>query len=403
MAGAIDVAAARADTPGCEERLHFNNAGASLMPRPVLEAIIGHLELEERIGGYEAAEVAAERIEAVYSSAARLLGCSPHEIALLENATKAWDAVFYSMRFRPGDRVLTGRAEYCSNYLAFLQVSGSTGIEIEVIDDDPYGQLDTDQLRRRIDDRTRLIALTHVPTSGGLVNPASEVGRIARDAGVPLLLDACQSVGQMPIDVRDIGCDFLSATGRKFLRGPRGTGVLYVRDEWLEHLHPSVVDVRAATWVERDRYELRPDARRFEAWEASCALRLGLGKAIDYAMDLELDAIWQRVKALAASLRGSLAKLPSVQVYDLGEIKCGIVTFSVEGRDSFELRRALSALAVNVDVSQPADTRLDFEARGLPPMVRASVHYFNTEEEVARFVELVRRQAAARAVRPTAR
>jgi selenocysteine lyase/cysteine desulfurase len=403
MAGAIDVAAARADTPGCQDRLHFNNAGASLMPRRVVEAIIGHLELEQLIGGYEAAEVAVERIEAVYESAARLLGCSPHEIALLESATKAWDAVFYSMRFQPGDRVLTGRAEYCSNYLAFLQVSESTGIEIEVIDDDPHGQLDIDQLRHRIDDRTRLISLTHVPTSGGLVNPAPEVGRIAREAGVPFLLDACQSVGQMPIDVRDIRCDFLSTTGRKFLRGPRGTGVLYVRDEWLEHLHPGVVDVRAATWIERDRYELRRDARRFEAWEASYALRLGLGRAIDYAIELGLDAIWRRVTALAAALRESLEELPSVRVYDLGETKCGIVTFSVEGRDSVELRGALSRLAVNVDVSEPTDTRLDFEARSLPTMIRASVHYFNTEEEVARFVQLVRRQAAAANGRPAAR
>jgi cysteine desulfurase / selenocysteine lyase len=389
-ASTVDVAAARADTPGCEERIHFNNAGASLMPRPVIEAVIEHLELEARIGGYEAAEAAHDRIEAVYTSVARLVNCAPREIALLENATRAWDAVFYAMSFRPGDRILTARAEYCSNYMAYLQVCRSTGAEIVVIDDDEYGQVDTRQLQDRVDERTALISITHVPTSGGLVNPAAEVGRIARTAGVPFLLDACQSIGQMPLDIQEIGCDFMSATGRKFLRGPRGTGLLCVRDGWLERLHPTVVDVRAATWVERDRYELRSDARRFETWEVSYALRLGLGRAVDYALDIGVEAIWRRVEGLAASLRRELAEVPSVEVHDLGVVKCGIVTFSVDGWESHRLRSALSGYGVNVDLSEAVDTRLDFEARNLGPMIRASVHYFNTEDEIARFVRLIR-------------
>jgi cysteine desulfurase/selenocysteine lyase len=388
--GTIDVAAARADTPGCEERLHLNNAGASLMPRSVIESVIDHLKLEARIGGYEAAEAARDRIEGVYASAARLVSGTPREIALLENATRAWDAVFYAMSFRPGDRILTGRSEYCSNYMAYLQVCRSTGAEIVVIDDDEHGQLDTSQLQDRIDDRAALISLTHVPTSGGLVNPAAEVGRIARGADVPFLLDACQSVGQMPIDVEEIGCDFLSATGRKFLRGPRGTGFLFVRERWLERLHPSVVDVRAATWVERDRYELRPDARRFETWEVSHALRLGLGRAIDYALDLGLEGIWRTVRTLAESLRRELAEVPYVVVHDLGLVKCGIVTFTAQGWEAHELRSALSTHGVNVDVSEVVDTRLDFEARDLQPMIRASVHYYNTDDEVMRFVRLIR-------------
>lgn len=388
-AGGIDVAAARADTPGCEHRLHLNNAGASLMPRPVIDTVVEHLELEARLGGYEAAEQARERVEDVYVSAARLVNATTREIALLENATRAWDAVFYALPFRDGDRIVTGRAEYCSNYLAYLQVARSTGAEIVVVGDDADGQLDVEQLRATIDRRTRLISLTHVPTSGGLVNPAVEVGRIARDAGVPFLLDACQSVGQMPIDVREIGCDFLSTTGRKFLRGPRGTGFLYVREAWLDRLHPPVVDTRAATWVARDRYELRPDARRFETWEVSYALQLGLGRAIDYALDLGLEAIWARVRALAGSLREELAGVPGVMVRDRGSVRCGIVTFTVEGVDAHEVRSALASHGVNVDVSEAVDTRLDFEARDLPPMVRASVHCFNTEEELERFVRLV--------------
>jgi selenocysteine lyase/cysteine desulfurase len=385
----IDTAAVRIDTPGCRDRIHFNNAGASLQPRPVVETVIRHLELEARIGGYEAADAERERITAVYRSSARLVHCEPDEIALLENATRAWAAAFYSIPFAAGDRILTGRAEYCSNYMAFLQVARRTGAEIVVIGDDAHGQIDLDELRAQLDERVKLISLTHVPTSGGLVNPAAEVGRAAREAGVLYLLDATQSVGQMPIDVAEIGCDFLATTGRKFIRGPRGSGFLYVSRRRIGELHPPVVEVGGAAWTERDGYTLKEDARRFETWEASYALQLGLGRAIDYALELGLESIWARVRALGDLLRRELSEIDGVRVHDLGQTKCGIVTFTAAGVSAEQLHRGLSAQAINVDISKPEDTRLDFEARNLEPMIRASVHYFNTEDEVARFCAAV--------------
>jgi cysteine desulfurase/selenocysteine lyase len=381
----LDVEALREDTPGCRERLHFNNAGASLMPRPVLEAVIGHLELEARIGGYEAADSESERIAAVYRSCARLINCDPDEIALLENATRGWDAVFYAIRFQSGERIVTSRAEYCSNYIAYLHVAQATGAEIVVIADDEHGQVDLGELRAAIDDRVKLISLTHVPTSGGLVNPAAEVGQVARAAGVLYLLDATQSVGQMPIDVAALGCDFLATTGRKFIRGPRGTGFLYVNRDRIGELQPAVVEVGGARWTERDAYTLKDGAKRFETWEVSYALRLGLGRAVDYALELGVAAIWERVRSLGDALRTALADIDGVAVHDLGATKCGIVTFSADDVDTSALRRALSAQAVNVDVSEPHDTRLDFEARELKPMIRASLHYFNTDDEIDRF------------------
>jgi cysteine desulfurase/selenocysteine lyase len=385
----LDIDMVRGETPGCLHRLHFNNAGASLMPRPVIDTVVRHLRLESRIGGYEAADAVRDRMEAVYAAAARLVGCQAGEIALFENATRAWDAVFYAIPFASGDRIVTGRAEYCSNYMAYLQVAHATGAEIVVIGDDEHGQINVDELRAVIDERVKLIALSHVPTSGGLVNPAAQVGVVAREARVPFLLDACQSVGQMPVDVYAIGCDFLATTGRKFLRAPRGTGILYVNQERIGGLHPAVVEVGSAAWTATDRYTLKDDARRFETWEASTALRLGLGRAIEYALDLGLQAIWDRVTALAGELRNRLGAVDGVSVHDVGLTKCGIVTFTVYGVKSENLFSELRKRSVNVDVSTPADTRLDFEARGLSSLVRASVHYFNTDDEITRFCDLV--------------
>lgn len=391
----IDVERARRETPGTRDVAHFNNAGAALMPQPVLDAVIGHLQLEARIGGYEAVEAAFDAVERVYDAAAELLGCAREEIAIIENATRAWDMAFYAIPLAPGDRILTAQAEYASNYIAFLQAARRTGARIDVVPDDEHGQISVEALRGMMDERVRLIAMTHVPTSGGLVNPAEEVGKVAREWGALYLLDACQSAGQMPLSVDALGCDLLSTTGRKFLRGPRATGFLYVRRAVLETLEPPFLDLHAATWVARDRYELRPDARRFENWETNYAGKVGLGVAIDYAMSWGLEAIERRVTLLAERLRERLGDVPGVTVRDTGARKCGIVTFTVAGHDPAAIRLALAARGINVSVSDRASTRLDMEARGLESMVRASVHYYNTEEEVARLVTAVAAIAGA--------
>ena len=385
----IDVAAARALTPGCTSVLHFNNAGSSLPPRPVTEAVRRHLDREAEIGGYEAADEAAERLEGVYGSVAAMLGCGADEVALVENATRAWDMAFYALRFGPGDRILTGTAEYASNVIAFLQTAARTGATVEVIPDDEAGQTDPEALARMIDGRVKLIALTHVPTNGGLVNPAEAIGRIAREAGVPFLLDACQSAGQMPLDVAALGCTMLSATGRKYLRGPRGTGFLYVRRDWIERLDPPFLDLHAARWTARDTYEMRPDARRFENWESYVAGRLGLGAAVDLALGLGLGDICDRVTALAEGLRARLADSPGVRVMDRGAVRCGIVSFVKDGEAAEALQRRLRLEGINCSTSTPFSTRYDAEARGLPVLVRASVHYYNDEAEVERFAAAV--------------
>lgn len=381
----LDWRRARGETPGCENVLHFNNAGAALMPQPVLDAVVGHLYLEAQIGGYEAAAVGVQAVERVYDAAAALLGCERGEVAIIENATRAWDMAFYAIPLGEGDRILTAVSEYASNYIAFLQVARKTGATIEVIPNDELGQISIEALRNAIDNRVKLIAITHVPTNGGLVNPVAEVGKVAKEAGILYLLDACQSVGQMPINVNEIGCDMLSATGRKYLRGPRGTGLLYVRQSILEKLEPPLLDMHAAEWVSKDEYKIRPDARRFENWETNYASKIGLGVAIDYARHWGLEAIQSRICTLAESLRRQLNSFDGVIVRDLGVQKCGIVSFTVDSKKPMEIKQLLTQQKINVSVSTEQGTRVDMEARGFTSLIRASVHYYNTEEEVERF------------------
>ena len=383
----------RAETPGCAEVAHFNNAGCSLPPAPVLETHLGYLRREALIGGYEAQEEAQHRLDAVYAATAQLVGGQgPDEVALFENATRAFDMALYAVPLEPGDVILTSTAEYHSMFVTYLH-RARRGVRVEVVAPDATGQLDVGALRKRIDARVRLIAMTHMPTNGGLVQPAEAVGEVAREAGVFFLLDATQTVGQIPLDVRRLGCHALAGTSRKYLRGPRGVGFLWVARDWIERLEPPLMEGHAAEWVEPDRYVIRPDAKRFEVWESNVGARLGFGAAIEYAQALGLERIWARVQERGETLRARLAAVPGVTVRDLGVVRGGIVSFTVRGVDAARVKATLRAARINVTVSPARGTLLDMRARGLSEVVRASVHYYNTDEEIDHLTAEVARLA----------
>jgi len=353
----------------------------------VLDAVVDHLRREAEIGGYEAAAERRDRWEHTYDALAALLNAQRQEIAVIENATRAWDMAFYAFRFQPGDRILTGRAEYASNWIALKQVTDRTGARIDVVPDDESGQLDVAELERRLDDDVKLVSLVHVPTQSGLVNPVADVGRVTRAAGVPLLLDACQSAGQLPLDVEAIGCDILSGTGRKFLRGPRGTGFLYVRRALIEQLEPPLLDMHAAEWLPDGEYRIRDDARRFENWETYYAGKVGLGVAVDYALALGIDAIWERIQQLAGTLREMLSDVPGVTLLDRGETLGATVTFTVDGATPAQVRDELRTQGVNVSLMDASSAQLDYGPRGIDESVRSSVHYYNDDDELTRLVD----------------
>ncbi len=386
----IDVERLRAETPGTRNVVHLNNAGASLMPQPVIDAIHRYLDHEIGYGGYETQRAFAGELDGVYESLARLIGAEPAEIAINDSATRAWDMAFYSMPFDEGDRILTTTTEYVSNWAAYLHLRGRRGITIDVVPNTPTGEIDVDALESMIDDTVKLITLNHIPTNGGVVNPAAKVGDVARAHGIPYLLDACQSVGHLPIDVAEIGCDMLAATSRKFLRGPRGVGFLYVRSDFLHRLDPVFVELHTAPVVLPDRYELRTDARRFETWEKNFANVLGLGTAVNYAMEIGVGAIWERIQVLADTARRELGEIGGVAIRDLGAVKGGIVTFEVEGRRPKEVRDLLSGRSINVSTVTAHSAPVDMHDREIEGLVRASFHAFNTEDEITEFASAIR-------------
>lgn len=381
--------AIRADTPACVSLIHFNNAGAGLMPLPVQKALSDHLALEANIGGYEAEHQAQSDLHAFYDEFAQLLNASSDEIAYVENATRAWDMAFYGLPLKEGDRILTHASEYVSNYLALLQQAERRKLHIDLIPSDEHGQIDVSAISDLVTDQTRLIAITHVPTQGGLVNPAAEIGQVAKEHNLMYLIDACQSAGQIVLDVEALQCDILTGTGRKFLRGPRGTGFLYIRKDFLNELDPPFVDLHSAKWVRDDHFDFVPNTKRFENWESYIAGRIGLMQAVRYANNIGIDQIETRVTHLAQTLRDQLTALKHVDVHDLGLKKCGIVTFTKKGIQSDAITSQLRTQGMNISVSVLSSARLDFGERNLESAARASVHYYNTENEIERFVAAI--------------
>lgn len=384
----MDLARLRTETPGIDRVLHFNHAGGSLPPQPVLDTVLAHLQREAVSGPIEAGIAATPALEEARAEAAALIGAEAPEIAFTGSATQGWGLALAGLLLKAGDRILVGRQEWGGNLTTMQRAAARTGAAIEVIPCDDTGRASPEALAAMIDDRVKLLSLTWIGANGGLINPAAEIGRVARAAGVPYFVDAAQAIGQIPVDVAALGCDVLVAPGRKHLRGPRGTGLLYIRQGFLDRLDPPYHDARTAAWTP-DGPRLQDSAVRFEAGDFPMALRLGLGAAIRYARAIGIDAIRARLDTLAQGLRGRLAAIPGVVVHDLGIKRAALVSFAVAGVEPAELRRRLAAEGITIAVNGVAYTPLDMTARGLGDICRAAVSYLHTEAELDRLADAV--------------
>lgn len=372
----------RAETRGTAKTIHFNNAGSSLPPDVVVDTVTDYLYYEAMNGGYETEYTYREELDNTYSLIARLINARKDEIAVVENASIGWWLAFNGIDFKPGDEIITCEMEYVSNLIGLLHAKKTLGVEFKVIPNDEQGNFPLNAFEAAISPKTKLIAVTHIPSSAGGMIPIVEIGKIARKHNILYLLDACQSVGHVPLDVQEIGCDMLAVTGRKYLRAPRGTGFLYVRKEIQDRLKLSFMDGFTTQWVTETDFKPRDDARRFEVYEKSRALTLGLGKAVEYALNLGVDRAWQRIQYLAGLLRERLSGIDGVTVHDFGPQLCGIVTFSVDEIDAVAVKNKLAEKQINVSVGKAVSTLIYMNKNRLNDVVRASVHYYNTEEEI---------------------
>ncbi|HEY4323560.1 MAG TPA: aminotransferase class V-fold PLP-dependent enzyme [Mucilaginibacter sp.] len=377
-----DIQRLRAETKGTTIKIHFNNAGASLPPDIVVETVVNYLNEEATNGGYETESKYQHQLDNVYTQIARLINAKAEEIAIVENASAAWLLAFNGIGFKKGDVVITSEMEYVTNLIGLLDAKKTYGIEIDVVPNDAEGNFSLQALENAISPQTRLIAVTHIPSTAGGMIPIVEIGKIARKHNILYMVDACQSVGQLPIDVKEINCDMLAVTGRKYLRAPRGTGFLYVKKAIQDKLKPIFMDGSTVKWVRVDDFKVRDDAKRFELYEKNRAITLGLGKAVEYALNVGVDRIWQRVQLLAGLLRRKLGGIDSVSVHDIGDQKCGIVTFSVDGLESRLVKSTLAERNINVSVGMAQSTLIYMNKNHLTSVVRASVHYYNTESEI---------------------
>ncbi|WP_234325971.1 aminotransferase class V-fold PLP-dependent enzyme [Streptomyces sp. NRRL S-495] len=314
-------------------------------------------------------------------------------MAFAASATHAYTKALSAIDFRPGDVILTTRNDFVSNQIAFLSLRKRHGVRIVHAPDRPDGSgVDVDAMAALMRaHRPRLVAVTHVPTNSGLVQPVAEVGRHCRELDLLYLVDACQSVGQYPVDVEEIGCDLLTATCRKFLRGPRGSGFLYVSDRALaagyEPLH---IDMHGARWVAPGHYRPVATAARFEEWEFPYATVLGCAAAVRYALRVGLEPIARRTPALAGRLREQLAAVPGVRTLDRGPAPAALVTFAIKGLVTFAIKgweaepfkAALDARGINSALSYREFAQFDFADKDVRWCLRLSPHYYNTEDEV---------------------
>jgi cysteine desulfurase/selenocysteine lyase len=348
----------------------------------VVDAVVEYLKEEAIYGGYETEAKYQQQLENVYTSVARLINADKDEIALVENASVAWGLAFNGIAFKAGDEIITSEMEYVTNFIGFLNVQKTQGVKIRIIPNDEQGNFNLAVLEDAIGAQTKLIAITHIPSTAGNILPIVEIGEIAQKHGVLYMVDACQSAGQLPLDVKEINCDMLSVTGRKYLRAPRGTGFLFVKKAVQDQLKPTFIDGFTVQWVTEDDYKLKDNARRFELYENSRALRIGLGKAVDYALHIGMDKIWQRIEFLANLIRAELGKIAGIAVHDIGGEQSGIVTFSVKGIDATTVKNKLAEKQINVSVGKAISTLVYMNKNHLDTVVRASVHYYNTEEEI---------------------
>ena len=371
--------------------VHFNHSGAGLPSPETVQAVVDHLRLEAERGPMEAGAIASDAIRNSYQVAAQLLGCAPQDVAFGTSHGQLYGNLIASIPLSAGDKIFVSRQEWIGNVLCLQRSANLSGASLSLMASDDTSAVDPIALGESLSSEVRIVALTWIGAGSALINPAAAIGAAIRHAGSSafFIIDASQAIGQVPINVAEIGCDALIACGRKFLRGPRGTALAYISPRLAAEIVPRSIDNVSST-LSNGNVVVANSAQAFEFGEESVALKLGLGKAIEQALSLGVDRIRLKLHHKAAILRQALAVVPGVQLLDLGNSKGAAVTFAINGVACATAKQRLADQGINIGMNGPGYTPYDLSIRGISELLRASVHLSTTDDDIALIVNATR-------------
>lgn len=381
----------RQNTPGCLDKIFINSAGSSLMSKEVVQISKDYMDMEADIGGYDVMANHYEDFNLFYLEASKLINANPRNMAFAISATDAYSKVLYSFKWTEKDVILTTKDDYVSNIISFIHINRRFGSQIKFVDCLDSGDLDYEDLARKLEQyKPTIFALTHIPTSAGTIHDAEKAGEICANFDTYYLLDACQSIGQLDVDVRKIKCDFLTVTGRKFLKAPRGTGFLYVANHILDtDMGPLCIDLAGSTWDSETSFKFGSEAKRFEFWEKNYSNFLGLTQAIREINEIGIEKIAAYNKMLSGYFRNELEQVDGLKIYDHGSLKGNIITWKIPGLKQSEISKLFHERRVIFSFSSNTSALYDLNKKGEEWLVRFSPHFFNTTEEADQVGEIL--------------
>jgi len=390
----FDVESIRKDfVPLREGRIYLDSTATSLTPEPVINKMAEYYhDYRANVGRgiYSSTKRATEEFEKARAEVARMVNCKPSELVFVKSSTEGLNLVARGIGLGKGDRVVTTIVEHHSNYVIWLRARDKAGAELKVVRSDRDGIFDLSDFEEAINDRTKIVSVTHVSNVLGVRLPIKEIGEIAHAHGALFAVDGAQSVPHMPVDIKKLGCDFLAFSGHKMC-GPTGIGALYVREDLQEAVEPLSVGGGAIEDVGIDSYRLRKGPSKYEAGTPPIAEAIGMGAAASYLMRIGMDNILSHEERLTELMLQGLAEVPGLMLYGPQDprLRTGIFSFNVSSIHPHDVAMALDVTAgIMVRSGHHCALPLLRDLLNIADgTVRASVYLYNNKGDVHAFLE----------------
>jgi cysteine desulfurase / selenocysteine lyase len=373
---------------------YLNNAGAGIMSTKTYEVIINYLKLEREIGAYHAAAKSKTLSDNFYINAAKLINAnSPSEIAYMDSASRGWNMIVYGTPLKKGDTILTLSSEFGTNLITLFNYAKLNDFKVCVIKCDINGSFLIEEIENKLKEGAKLIAISHAVAHGSIINPVEEIGKLAKKYGAYYIVDGCQTVGQIKVDVQSIQCDAYMTTGRKWLCGPRGTGFLYVKSS--SQMRTTQLDLASADLIFDDnlnliRIEVRNDAKQFELWEKSFANLLGLSSAIEECLESKIEVISVKIQELSNKLRFAASSNENIKLIGKTISLSGILGFYLDdySKESY-VQNEFDKFDLRISTMSDWDCPMHFPKNGANKIFRLSPHFYTDNDTIEKACEII--------------